>query len=531
MENASSGEPAAAEGDGSSTDQLAPSSDTASAAVFGRGGYWLTRAAILRGLGAIYFVAFVVAAKQSVALVGAQGIYPARAFLEEVRGESGGTGAAFVALPGVFWFALSDGLLRGLAWTGAAMGAAVAFGFANVVILALLWFLYMSFVHVGQLFWSYGWEILLLEAGFLAIFLCPALRGDAFPARTPPPRLVMILFSWLAFRVMFGAGLIKMRGDPCWRDLTCLEFHYETQPLPNPLSWVLHQTPPWFHRLEVLWNHFIELVVPFGLFGPRRVRTIAGLLTIGFQVTLLLSGNLSWLNYLTIVVALACLDDATLALAIPRRWRARLAAEMPSATPPAPRAQRVAVVVLAIVVGVLSIRPALNLLSARQVMNDSFDPLHLVNTYGAFGSVGRERNEVILAGTFDDPASPAARWQEYELPCKPGDVRRRPCIVAPYQLRLDWQIWFAAMSDYTHEPWLVHVVAKLLRADPATLTLFTPGPFHAHAPRAIRADLYRYRFTRRGSPGWWTRERVSEYLRPLTADDPALLDYLRARGW
>jgi hypothetical protein len=492
---------------------------------FQPGGYWLTRAAILRGLGAIYFIAFVVAGRQLVPLVGSHGLLPARAFMGEMRSEG------FWALPGLFWVSVSDGFLRATAWTGAALAAFVAFGFANVIVLALLWFLYLSIVHVGQLFWSYGWEILLLEAGFLGIFLCPLVRGDAFPASTPPPRVVMVLFRWLAFRVMFGAGMIKMRGDPCWRDLTCLEFHYETQPLPNPLSWLMHQSPPWFHRIEVLWNHFIELVVPFGLFGPRRVRTVAGILTIAFQTTLILSGNLSWLNYLTILICVSCLDDGTLVRLVPARLRARLVEGILAVA--APRPQRVVVGLLAIVVGVLSIRPALNLLSSRQLMNDSFDPLHLVNTYGAFGSVGRERNEVVLSGTFDDPASPEARWMEYELPCKPGDVRRRPCVVAPYHLRLDWQIWFAAMSDYEHEPWLVHLVARLLDGDDELMRLFAPGPFHGHKPRAIRADRYRYRFTRwsQRSQGWWTRTRVGEYLRPLTADDPALNQYLRERGW
>jgi hypothetical protein len=503
--------------------------------------YWLTRAIFLRALGAIYFVAFFSLARQVLPLVGHDGLLPAEPYLQEVRAGSGGLLAAFAALPGIFWARCSDAVLVTGAWAGVVGSLVVALGFASAPLLAGLWFLYMSFVHVGQAFYSFGWEILLLETGFLAIFLCPLLRGGLFPAATPPPFPVFVLLRWLAFRVMLGAGLIKMRGDPCWRDLTCLLYHYETQPLPNPLSWLLHQTPPWFHRLEVLWNHFVELVVPFGLFGPRRVRTIAGLLTIAFQATLIASGNLSWLNYLTIAICLACLDDATLARVVPARFRVRAvqACTLAAAAPVSRRwglARRATLGGLCLVVGVLSIRPALNLVSSQQLMNDSFDPLHLVNTYGAFGSVGRVRHEVVLAGTYDDPASPAARWLEYELPCKPGDVRRRPCVVAPYHYRLDWEIWFAAMSDAEHHPWLVHLVAKLLAGDRGALSLLVPGPLHAAPPRAIRADLYEYRFTRladRDNPSgaWWRRERVGDYLRPLTADDPALVRYLLDHGW
>jgi Lipase maturation factor len=496
--------------------------------------YWLTRALVLRGLGAIYFVAFFSLALQVQPLIGAGGLLPASAYLREVRAEAGGTLSAFAALPGLFWLGVSDRFLVAAAWAGVAGSLLVAAGFANVLLLAALWFLYMSFVHVGQVFYGYGWEFLLLETGFLAIFLCPLLRRDAFPTHTPPPFIVIVLLRWLAFRVMFGAGLIKMRGDPCWRDLTCLLYHYETQPLPNPLSWLLHQTPPWVHRAEVLWNHFVELVVPFGLFGPRRLRTIAGLLTIAFQATLVVSGNLSWLNYLTIVICVACLDDQTLAVLIPARFRLRAAeAAALAAQAPAPRRQRHVTIALAIVVGVLSLQPALNLLSPHQAMNQSFDPFHLVNTYGAFGSVGRTRQEVILSGTYDDPTRPDARWLEYDFPCKPGNLHRRPCFVAPFQLRLDWQIWFAAMSHPEREPWLVHLVAQLLDGNRSALSLLAPGPLHARAPRAIRAELYEYHFTRigDGSPGWWRRERVGEYLRVLTREDPALRGFVEDHGW
>jgi hypothetical protein len=494
--------------------------------------FWLTRALFLRGLGAIYLVAFASLVSQLRPLLGAEGILPVVDYLAALRAQAGG--AAILASPTIFWLSASDGFLSATAWLGLAGAVVVLAGRANALVMAALWVLYLSFVHVGQVFYGYGWEILLLETGFLAIFLCPLLRPADLAVQTPPPVIVLFLLRWLAFRLMFGAGLIKLRGDTCWRDLTCLIYHYETQPLPNPISWVLHQTPPWFHRLETLWNYFIEVVVPFALFGPRPARTIAGLLTIAFQTTLIISGNLSWLNYLTIVICLACFDDRTLSRVIPARVRQRFAEVAAAATAAARSpAQRPVVIALAVVVGVLSIQPAINLLSPEQAMNASFDRLHLVNTYGAFGSVGRVRHEVILSGTWDDPGSADAHWREYELPCKPGDVHRRPCVIAPFQLRLDWQIWFAAMSTVDRQPWLVHLIAQLLEGKRGALSLLAGDPFGGRPPRAIRAELYEYHFTRfgDGAGAWWRRERVAEYLRPLTLADPALRKFLQARGW
>jgi hypothetical protein len=282
----------------------------------------------------------------------------------------------------------------------------------------VLWLLYTSFVNIGQDWYSYGWEIQLLETGFLAMFLCPLLDPRPFPKR-PPPVLIIWLFRWLTFRIMFGAGLIKLRGDSCWRDLTCLYYHYETQPIPNPLSRMFHFMPHWFQKFSTLWNHFIELVVPWFGFGPRLARHIAGVLLVSFQVILIVSGNLSFLNYLTIVPMLACFDDSLLSRLLPKALveRARRASENYSPT----RTQEILALAFAIVVVALSIAPTLNLLSGQQMMNASFDRLHLVNTYGAFGSVGRERNEIIFEGSEDGVV-----WRAYEFPFKPGDPMRRP---------------------------------------------------------------------------------------------------------
>jgi hypothetical protein len=498
--------------------------------VAARPSYFLTRLVLLRLLGGVYFVAFLGLVGQLGPLIGRAGLLPAHTFLDQVAAEAGSRAAGFWALPSLFWLGTGDTFLQAAAWVGLGLSAAVVLGATNAVLMALLWALYMSFVHIGQLFYGYGWEILLLEAGFLAIFLCPLRSLRPLPAAPPSP-VVLWLLRWTLFRVMLGAGLIKLRGDSCWRELTCLFYHYETQPLPNPLSWLLNQAPPWLHKLGVLWNHFIELFCPLGLFGPRRLAALAGVLQIAFQLTLILSGNLAFLNWLTLTLAFACFDDQALARVLPRRLVERAAALAEQARPA--RAQRWLDWTLLVVIAALSIKPVVNLLSPGQLMNSSFDRLHLVNTYGAFGSVGQKRSEVILLGTDAVPVDGKVRWREYEWKCKPGDVRRRPCVVAPYQLRLDWQIWFAAMSSYDREPWLLHLVYKLLQGDRGALSLLASNPFPEGAPKWIRAELFEYKFTtfKDRDAGWWTRRRVATYLPPVSLDTVELREFIAAQGW
>ncbi len=490
--------------------------------------YWLTRFVFLRLLGLIYTVAFLVLVNQLRPLIGADGLLPANLYLERVGQEFDDRGGAFAALPTLFWFDASDGFMQGVAYAGLAGALVVLAGFANAPLLAVLWFTYLSFCHIGQLFWGYGWESLLLETGFLAVFLPPVLKLTPFPEHVPPSTVMMWLIRWILFRVMFGAGLIKIRGDSCWRDLTCMMFHYETQPLPNAVSWYLYHLPPLVHRLEVLFNHFVELVVPWSLFAPRRLRHAGGLFLVAFQLLLIVSGNLSWLNWLTLTLCVACFDDGVFARFFPRRLVTRV---MHYGDAPG-RVRRALTYALAALVAYLSIYPVMNMLSPYQAMNASFDRLQIVNTYGAFGSVGRTRDEVILEGTDDDTIDASTRWVEYEFKCKPGSVDRRPCIVAPYHYRIDWQIWFAAMSDYAHNPWLVHFIYKLLQGDPQARALLANDPF-PNGPKFIRAELYEYKFTAPGDPSehWWARRRVDEYLPPLARDTPGLLTYLRRYGW
>jgi hypothetical protein len=493
--------------------------------------YQLTRFVVLRLLGLVYLVAFASAARQVVPLLGHRGLLPAGALLTREIESAGSRTAAFRQAPTLFvWISASDQALLGVCWVGTLLSLAVVLGVTNAVVQLALWALYLSLVQVGQIFYGYGWEIQLLETGFLCAFLCPLGTIRPFPAWAPPPAVIWLL-RWLVFRIMLGAGLIKLRGDPCWRDLSCLFYHYETQPIPSPLSPFFHALPRSVHRASVLFNHLVELVVPWFAFGPRRARHVAGSLLVAFQVLLILSGNLSFLNWLTIVPALACFDDGALGRLLPAAIRGRVLARAKGAGPS--RLARRVSYVLAALVAVLSVQPIENLFLPEQAMNASFDRLYLVNTYGAFGSVGRERFEVILEGTADAVIDEHTRWQAYELPCKPGDVRRRPCLITPYHYRLDWQMWFAAFTGPDRQPFFVHLVYQLLRGDREPKRLLAVDPFPDRPPRYLRAELYRYRFAApgAGSGAWWERTWAASYLRPVAMDDPALLRFVDAMGW
>jgi len=490
--------------------------------------YWLTRFVILRLLGFVYAIAFLVAAQQLVPLIGEHGLTPANHFLASIQSQLGSSSAGMLRVPTLFWFGLSDNGLSIFAWTGFALSLVVLAGYANAILLTVLWAMYMSIVHIGQVWYGYGWETQLLETGFLSIFLCPLFDARPFP-KIGPPLLVVWLFRWLGFRIMIGAGLIKLRGDSCWRDLTCLYYHYETQPIPNPISRYLHFAPHWFHNIETAWNHFVELVVPWFSFGPRTARHIAGVLLVTFQIFLILSGNLSFLNYVTLIPFLACFDDTFLRLILPKSL-VRRAEEAAQQAKPC-RVQNAVAVALSILVAYLSIAPVLNLVSNRQVMNSSFDPLDLVNTYGAFGSVGKERYEIVFEGTDDALITGDTKWKEYEFSAKPGDPNRRPPFVAPYQPRIDWQIWFAAMASPAEYPWTLHFVWKLLHNDRGTLALLANNPFPTAPPRYIRARLYRYHFAPIGDPAWWKREPVGEWLPALSIDDAEFRRVIAAMDW
>jgi Lipase maturation factor len=463
--------------------------------------YWLSRLVFTRGLSAIYLIAFLTALNQFRPLLGERGLLPAPRFIARVP---------FRLSPSLFYLRYSDRLLAGVAWLGMLLSAAVIIGLADaaplvvwMLVWLVLWVLYLSIVNIGQTFYAFGWESLLLEAGFFAIFLGPAWMT--------PPVLVIWMIRWLLFRVEFGAGLIKIRGDPCWRDLTCLDYHHETQPMPNPLSWFFHHLPPRLHRVEVLGNHFAQLVAPIGLAFPQPISDIAGIVIVLTQGWLVLSGNFAWLNALTILCAVAAFNNAALGAVFPF-------VHVPALSAP-PVWYNAVLLALTAVVLVLSYAPARNLLSRRQLMNFSFNPVHLVNAYGAFGSITRVRYEIVVEGTSAIDLTTPVEWVEYEFKGKPGNPRRIPPQVAPYHLRLDWLMWFAAMATPQEYPWFIAFLTKLLQNDRATLKLLRSNPFPEVPPAFVRARLYRYRFStwreRRETGNWWMRELVSDYLPPV----------------
>jgi hypothetical protein len=504
------------------TDPLVPRTPTT---------YWLTRFVILRLLGVIYAIAFLVAINQILPLIGSDGLLPIEIYLKKISAALGSDAAGFVRLPSLFWLWHSDGALLIVAWIGFLLSCLVVAGYANALVLAMLWFLYMSFVHVGQEWYGYGWEIQLTETGFLAIFLCPLLDMRPFP-RYAPPMPIIVLFRWLICRIMLGAGLIKMRGDEIWRTGTALYYHFETQPIPGPLSRWFHFLPRTVLKVGVWFNWLGEVLAPLFVFWPRVARHIAGVVIVLFQINIILSGNLSFLNWLTIIPALACFDDAFWSKILPGRLvrKAEAAADRAETSKPMLTTAWVVTAVIAI----LSIQPVFNMLSPGQIMNTSFDPLDLVNTYGAFGTVGQERLNVVFEGTMEEDSTDEAHWQPYIYKGLPVLPDNRPPQIAPYQLRLDWQMWFASMSSPDDYPWTLNLVWKLLHNNPGAVGLFATNPFRDKPPRYVRAVLYRYRFAAPGTQQqghFWDRERVGLWLPPMSANDPRLIEFLKTAGW
>jgi len=449
------------------------------------GAYWV-RLLFQRGLAGIYLIAFVNVLRQFRPLLGEHGLLPVPRYLQRV---------SFWHAPSVFHLGYSDRALLVVGWSGVVLACvalsglseASSFGVSLAVWLGL-WVLYQSIVNVGQTFYGFGWESMLLEAGFFAMFLGPS--------STAPSTIPILALRWMLFRTELGAGLIKLRHDQCWRDLTCLYYHHETQPLPNPLSVYFHRLPKAMLRGGVAFSHFVQVVAPFGLFMPQPVASIAGALIIGHQLILIVSGNYAWLNWLTVVLGITAFSDATLLLDTPQLAARGLA-------------QDVVLYVLAAVTLTLSVKPALNLFSKHQLMNYSFNPLHVINAYGAFGSVTRERREVVLEGSSD-----GASWQAYELYGKPGDPKRTPRQVAPYHLRLDWLLWFVPLGGGRQDRWLDELAEKLLEGDRAVGKLFRVNPFRDQPPKVVRARLYRYAFANReekqASGAYWKRTLVRD---------------------
>ena len=466
-------------------------------------GLWLVRLVFQRGLAAIYLVAFLGAFNQFEALLGENGLLPVPIFLKR---------SSFREAPSLFHWHYSDRLARGVATSGVILSVLALLGvsesgplWVSMTVWLLLWALYLSIVNVGQRFYAFGWESMLLEAGFFAAFL-----GPAHMAPSPVPILIL---RWMLFRVELGAGLIKLRHDPCWRDLTCLNYHYETQPLPNPLSWYFHRLPEFMHWFSALFSHLVQVVVPFALFAPQPWASIAGGLIVFHQLWLIISGNYSWLNWVTVVLGVTAFGD-------PSYIHPQLASR--------PHGYEVTLFLLAALTLYLSIKPTLNLFSKHQLMNFSYNPFHIVGTYGAFGDVTKERYEVVVEGTQELTITDTTQWKEYGFRAKPGPLKRRPPQVAPYHLRLDWLMWFIPFSVTVgdgglimsgYDQWFLRFAQKLLEGDRPVLKLLRSNPFPTQPPTYVRALYYRYQYTswaaRKATGAYWERKLVGEYLSPI----------------
>ena len=499
--------------------------------------YVLSRWFFLRLLGLVYVIAFVSLWGQVTGLVGAHGILPAGNFLQGVQRAYGAD--AYHLFPTLAWINSSDAGLKFLCGAGALAGLLAVLGVLTAPALVLAWIFYLSLVTVGQEFLSFQWDILLLEIGFLAIFLAPWRLFEP-PWRTyssgnsgssPVSTTVLWLGRWLLFRLMFLSGAVKLlSGDAAWRNLTALEYHYWTQPLPTPVAWYAAQLPAWFQRASVAGVFALELGVPFLIFTPRRPRQLGAGLIAGFQLLIALTGNYCFFNLLTIFLCVLLLDDAFLSRWLPRRLVRYFAGGHLSAGRVAERAGTDERTTLVVTSGkiIRAALAALILIVSGSEMLGTFGlggavpsfarqlvywqtPFDLSGSYGLFAVMTTSRDEIVVEGSID-----GQNWLPYEFKYKPGDVARRPPWVAPYHPRLDWQMWFAALATYRENPWFESFMIGLLQGSPEVTALVANNPFAAEPPRYLRASLYGYRFTdlaeRRATGDWWHRERKGVYF-------------------
>ena len=457
-------------------------------------GTWL----FLRALGVIYTLAFLSLAVQIKGLAGRDSILPAREFLQQTR-ETYGRRRGLV-VPTLCWFSDTDRFLKLLCWAGALLGALVAFGIAQRPALILAWLFYLSLFNVARLFLGYQWDSLLLEAGFLAIFLAPARPGPAGPIDIPSWPILVLLY-WLLFRLMFLSGFVKLRsGDQTWQQFTALAYHYFTQPLPTPPAWSAHQLAKAFHKFSAIVMFAIELGAPFLIFAPPPFRHLAALLIIVLMLLIMLTGNYAFFNLLTIALCLPLLNNAFYASAFNQSWPAATATTWPPI---------VSIAVAAVLVTFSVIR-LLRLFRVEapivQTIGNFLDTWPIVNHYGLFSIMTTSRLEIVVEGSRDGET-----WLPYEFKFKPGDLKRAPPWVAPHQPRLDWQMWFAALSDYRLNSWFIAFLIRLLQGSAPVLGLLKHNPFPKAPPIYVRAVVYDYRFTtragRRASGAWWTREK------------------------
>jgi hypothetical protein len=494
--------------------------------------YRLTRAIFLRLLGVIYFIAFISLWTQITGLIGRDGILPVGEWLTELKGRYGYE--VVPRLPTLCWLNASDSFLHFLCLGGALLSLLLVAGFAPIIVLILLWVFYLSLTVAGQTFLNFQWDSLLLEAGFLAIFFAAFQLLPNFGREGEPRKIIIWLYRWLLFRLMFMSGVVKLAsGDATWRDGTALQYHYETQPLPTWIGWFAHQMPQGFQYASVVIMYGIELVVPFFIFGPRHLRYLAAITLAAFQVLILVTGNYCYFNLLALALCLLVLDDSCW----PARWRKSITRalngmSMGGKQAPARQWPRIVLVPLAVAIVALSGMPLVRSFRITEQwpvwMEKTYGAVsqfRVVNGYGLFAVMTTSRPEIVVEGSND-----GVEWREYGFKYKPGDLSRSPSWVQPHQPRVDWQMWFAALSGPERSPWFLHLCLKLLEGSPDVLALLEHNPFPGKPPRYLRARVYDYHFTDwatlRAHGVWWERSARGLFC-PVMALDGNRLLFLR----
>ena len=478
--------------------------------------YALTAWVFLRLLGVCFLIAFVSLWSQIHGLVGDDGILPAAEYLSRARDTLGS--ACYWKLPTVCWLSTEGAFLDVLCGVGTLMAVLLIIGVAPIPVLALLWLLYLSLSVVGQAFLSFQWDLLLLETGLVAIFLAPADWRPRLSVLPRPSGLGVWLGRGLLLKLMFLSGITKLlSGDPTWRDLSALEVHYQTQPLPTWIGWYAHHLPEWFGRFSVVSMYVIEIGLPLLIFAPRRLRHAAAIGLLLLQGLIAATGNYCFFNLLTVTLCVLLLDDQLLSRVIPRSRRDRLRVEPRrvyeglgrKTIRSAANAAGVLILLISVsslvremvrtqrrsalpagVVAVLDAADGLVLDKGGNFLLSLTDPLRTINGYGLFRVMTTTRPEIIIEASND-----GLTWSEYELPWKPGDPKRRPRLVAPHQPRLDWQMWFAALNPDGNAYWLRNLARRLLEGSPAVVDLFADTVSGDVPPRYVRFVYYRYEFS------------------------------------
>ena len=479
--------------------------------------YFAARRWFLRAVGLIFLIAFVSLWVQIDGLIGSNGITPVREFLPAARAQLGDR--ALSILPTLCWFNSSDTFFHFLCGGGVVLSLVLVVGIAPALSLVGLVAFYLSLTIAGQTFLSFQWDILLIEIGFLSIFLAPWRLWSKRGTDPPVSRAALFLLKVLLFKLLVMSGVVKLTsGDDSWWDLTALDYHYWSQPLPTVIGWWADQSPEWFKKFSVAFCLVVEIIVPFFIWAPRRLRLFACGLLIFLQVMIAATGNYCFFNLLTIALCLLLIDDDVAASL--RETRARRIATRPQDKLSICAATAVIVVTLPLNAQLIysALKPEAEwprLLGSVYARAEAF---RIVNGYGLFRVMTKDRREIIIEGSAD-----GLDWKPYEFKWKPGDVMRAPGWCAPHQPRLDWQMWFAALGSYRQNPWFVQLVISLLHGKPQVAALFERNPFPQNPPRYVRAALYRYRFTtaeeHRETGAWWKRQELGEYLPSVSLED------------